>query len=138
MPASAKNPVDLIATTTPVVAVNSSDQPAFAHDHIWLYVDFTLGSLTSVSVALEFAYWDSSTGPVWDAVYDAKQTQVEQTFTSSFDGWVLVSSPDNNSRMNACAIAARYWRVAVTFSGTNTSSSIAVKGLPYSVGSVRE
>lgn len=136
MPQAVVEPLNLISTTTPVVAAQSDDQESLEYDHLWLRVDFTIGSLTDCVVSLQFGHWSS--GPTWKDVVDANQGAVEQTFTSSFDSWIIFSTQHNNTRMSPAPLAAPMWRVDINPSGTNTSSSIEVDGSPFSVGSIRE
>lgn len=136
MPSAVQKAQVLFNALAPVTASSSTAQQTFGADHIALEIDFTLGSLTSCDVNLEFAYWSS--GLVWDEVFDSQGTQIQLSFTASADGWYFISSPTSNTRMAPVPIATRAWRITLAPTGTATSSSMTMRASPFAMGSVRE
>lgn len=128
----------LHATASPAASNTASPQAALSFDHVWLFVEFTKGSLTSLDIELEFGHWVTGTGLVWDKVYDSQGTQVKLNFTANFDGWIVLSSQHDNTRMAPVPLGGEVWRTVVTPNGTASGSSIAVKAQPFSLGAIRE
>ncbi len=132
MPATQSDLIALIPTTAPAATKDSDQQHGFDYDHLCYLIAFTLGSLTSLEVKIQF----TDDGSTWNDVYDANATQIAQTYTADANYWVFLSSPTNQTRMAPSFFAAAGWRLTVTPTGTATGSSIKVDGSPFVAGMV--
>lgn len=125
-----KQPVTIFATTAPATTASSTPEQAALLDHVWLFVDFTKGSLTSWAIAPKFSL-DSNT---WWSVYDANQNQITYSWTANFAGAFFLGSNNTNARMQPLSLCVPLLRFDGTATGTATSSSITVYGVYFSIG----
>ena len=134
MPAAMQEPIELHAAGVASSSFNSTAYTGMVFDHLILFLDFTLGSLSSLDIDLEF----SLDGATWWKVYDGSQGQVRLSFTASFTGAIYLTSAQNTTRMSPAVLAAPLWRVSYATTGTVTGSSVELHAVPFSIGSVKE
>lgn len=134
MPVSRTKELNLLATTSPIVTGAMAEEAGVEYDHLCLFIDFTLGSLTSIDIKLQF----SIDGATWYDAYAADKTLISVGFSASFSGAIYFGvGSAAATRMQPAIIAAPLWRLYVTTNGTTTSSSLKVDCIPFTVGHLR-
>ena len=135
MPVAIQVPIALYDSAGDMVAsVQTVPQIGGDFDHLQIYINLTIGILTSVDIAPEF----SLDGSTWWPVYDANGTVVTWQYTTSTTTTRLLGQADTNTRMQPLAIAAPLWRLDITATGTLTGSSLTLDAVPFTVGGVRQ
>lgn len=134
MPATKSTPFTIVSTTSPAANATSGQFDGRDFDHMFLFITFTLGSLTSITLKPQFSY----DGATFFDVYDANQTLISYTFSVSLTGCILLGSNNTNSRMQPLPFGVPAFQFVTTISGTATGSSFTVYGLPFVLGGVRE
>ena len=104
-------------------------------DHLLLFVDFTLGSLTSVDIEPQV----SLDGATWWDVYDANGSQVTWNLTGSVTYARYLGPAQTTTRMHPITLAAPLWRIAATGNGTSgAGSTLDVDAVPFVLGAMRD
>lgn len=125
--------VAVVATTT------ATHQTTRRWDHLMLFVDFTLGSLTNVVISLIYGSTKAGSAAQTEyPAYDANQTEIDQTLTADFLGALPMATQNNTTRLAPAPIASDTWTLKVVPSGTDTGSSIEVYVRPFSYGKTRD
>lgn len=129
----------ILLDITTIVTTTAVHQTTKRWDHLMVFVDFTLGSLTDVDIDLIYGSTKAGTVALTDYdAYDANQTQIQQTFTADFLGAFPMATQNNTTRLSPAPIASDTWTLKVTPNGTPTSSSIEVVVRPFSYGRTRD
>jgi len=131
MPNASPKMIELVTVTSPVsAAVEGYTQLGGQYDHVMLFVDFTISSLTNIVLSMQ----QSVDGVNWYDCYSSNGVQVVRTMAASFTAWFLQGVEVSQVQHDPWPIAAPFWRIKATPTGTAGSSSIEVWGMPYTLG----
>ncbi len=129
----------LVLTQSPAANATSVHQPTLRWDHLGLFIKFVLGSLTSVDISLVLGSTEAGTIALADFdAFDANQSQILQSFTSSFTGWMPLSTQNTATRMNPAAITSDTWAIKAAITGSAAGSTLDVWVRPFGLGRSRD
>jgi len=98
-----------------------------------MIVDFTLGSLTDVTITPKLGFALSDDTIVWKSIYDGGQNIVSYTLTADFDGVLPIASNSANAlRSMYLDTQAHKIRYDVVTNGSTLGSDLKIAHLPLS------
>lgn len=123
-----------IFDVSPVAVATSTPEVGFDFDHLTLFIEFTLGSLTNITIEPQFSY----DGVTWMDVYDATMTQITYTPTASMTRAFVLGANNSNSRLQPLPFCVPLWRFDLAITGSPTGSSLKLQGQPFVVGNIKD
>ena len=112
----------------------STEIEALDFDHLLLFIDLTLSSMTSIDLYPQVSH----DGTNWKDYYDANNTKVSWTFSADVDYARILGQANNVTRLHGMPIAAPLFRMACDGTGTPGSSTLVVTGIPYNMGALQD